>query len=68
VPDGITTLLLLTLVFGSLNLLGVGIVGEYVSRVLIETKQRPRLIRSELIRSGESFKFMTANSASEDRK
>jgi len=52
-PRGITTVLLAILLFGSLNLFGLGLVGEYVAKIIIEVKGRPRLIRSSLIRDGE---------------
>jgi nucleoside-diphosphate-sugar epimerase/glycosyltransferase involved in cell wall biosynthesis len=52
-PRGITTVLIAILVFGSMNLFAIGLVGEYVSRIMTEVKQRPRLIRASLIRHGE---------------
>jgi dolichol-phosphate mannosyltransferase len=51
-PRGATTLLLGILFFGSLNLLAIGLVGEYVGKIMIEVKGRPRLIRAALIRDG----------------
>jgi nucleoside-diphosphate-sugar epimerase/glycosyltransferase involved in cell wall biosynthesis len=51
-PRGITTLLISVLMFGSLNLFGIGLVGEYIGKIMIEVKGRPRLIRSALIRHG----------------
>jgi dolichol-phosphate mannosyltransferase len=53
-PRGITTVLIAVLVFGSLNLFAIGLVGEYVAKIMIEVKGRPRLIRAALIRNGES--------------
>lgn len=53
-PRGVTTLLLTILAFGSLNLFAVGLVGEYVAKIMAEVKGRPRLIRSALIRNGKS--------------
>ena len=53
VPRGITTVLLSILFFGSLNLFGLGLVGEYVAKIMREVKGRPRFIRSAIIRSGE---------------
>lgn len=38
---GYASLLTLVLFFGGLNLLGLGIIGEYLGRVFMETKQRP---------------------------
>lgn len=51
-PKGATTILLSILFFGSLNLLGIGILGEYIGKIMEEVKARPRLIRSALIRNG----------------
>lgn len=51
-PRGATTLLISILMFGSLNLFGIGLVGEYIGKILIEVKGRPRLIRAALIRHG----------------
>jgi nucleoside-diphosphate-sugar epimerase/glycosyltransferase involved in cell wall biosynthesis len=51
-PRGATTLLIAILVFGSLNLFGIGLVGEYIGKIMIEVKGRPRLIRAALIRHG----------------
>jgi nucleoside-diphosphate-sugar epimerase/glycosyltransferase involved in cell wall biosynthesis len=51
-PRGATTLLIAVLMFGSLNLFAIGIVGEYISKIMTEVKARPRLIRAAIIRSG----------------
>ncbi|WP_233234453.1 NAD-dependent epimerase/dehydratase family protein [Bordetella sp. LUAb4] len=53
-PRGATTLLITILLFGSLNLFALGLVGEYVGKIMLEVKGRPRLIRSALIRHGKS--------------
>lgn len=53
-PKGVTTLLIAILLFGSLNLFAIGLVGEYVAKIMMEVKGRPRLIRSGLIRHGKS--------------
>jgi polyisoprenyl-phosphate glycosyltransferase len=53
-PRGTTTLLITILMFGSFNLFAIGLVGEYVAKIMIEVKGRPRLIRSALIRHGKS--------------
>ncbi len=57
-PKGITTLLISILFFGSLNLFSLGILGEYISKILTEVKGRPRLIRSALIRYGKTSKLL----------
>jgi nucleoside-diphosphate-sugar epimerase/glycosyltransferase involved in cell wall biosynthesis len=52
-PRGVTTLLVVTLMFGSFNLFAIGLVGEYVAKIMAEVKGRPRLIRTEIVRDGE---------------
>jgi dolichol-phosphate mannosyltransferase len=52
-PHGITTTILLILFFGSLNVLGIGILGEYMGKIMEETKGRPAFIRSSVIRKGK---------------
>ena len=51
-PKGTTTLMLLILSFGSINLFAITLIGEYIGKIILEVKQRPRVIRSEIIRSG----------------
>jgi hypothetical protein len=51
---GATTIILCILFFGSLNLLGIAIVGEYIAKILEETKRRPHFIRKTIIRRGEA--------------
>ena len=58
VPPGITTVLIAILIFGSANLFAVGLVGEYVLKIMAEVKGRPRLIRSALIRNGETAELL----------
>jgi nucleoside-diphosphate-sugar epimerase/glycosyltransferase involved in cell wall biosynthesis len=53
-PKGLTTLLIVMLTFGSLNLFAIGLVGEYVAKIMTEVKGRPKLIRAALIRNGKS--------------
>jgi dolichol-phosphate mannosyltransferase len=45
--------LLSILFFGSLNLLAIGVVGEYLAKIFEEVKQRPHFIRRSVIRDGE---------------
>jgi polyisoprenyl-phosphate glycosyltransferase len=53
VPPGLTTVLVLILFFGSVNLFAVGVVGEYMAKVFEEVKQRPLFIRRSIIKDGE---------------
>ncbi len=57
-PRGFTTLLLASLFFGAINLFAVGLVGEYIAKIMEEVKARPRLIRSGLIRNGETSQLL----------
>jgi dolichol-phosphate mannosyltransferase len=57
-PRGVTTMLVTILFFGSLNLFGIGLVGEYVAKIMAEVKGRPRLIRSALIRHGKATQLL----------
>jgi dolichol-phosphate mannosyltransferase len=57
-PRGATTLLILILMFGSLNLFAIGLVGEYIAKIMAEVKGRPRLIRAGLIRNGETTELL----------
>jgi dolichol-phosphate mannosyltransferase len=47
-PHGTSSLIVVVALFGSLNLLAVAIVGEYLSKVLEETKGRPKFIRKAI--------------------
>lgn len=53
VPQGVTTVLLAILFFGSLNLFAVSLLGEYVGKILEEVKRRPHFLRRSVIRDGE---------------
>lgn len=50
---GITTVLIVVLFFGSINLFAVSLVGEYIAKIFDEVKQRPLFIRRSIIRHGE---------------
>ena len=51
-PPGITILILLVVLLGSLNLMAIAIVGSYVGVILEESKRRPRFLRDSFIRGG----------------
>jgi len=53
---GYASLVTLVLFFGGLNLLGLGVIGEYLGRVFTETKQRPLYVaRSVYRQSGDQL-------------
>jgi dolichol-phosphate mannosyltransferase len=51
-PPGIVSVVTVTGLFGSLNLLGISIIGEYVGRILEESRGRPRFIQHSVTRGG----------------
>ena len=55
IPHGITTIIVLILFFGGLQLLAVSILGEYVGKILEETKQRPKFIRRSIRANGRKL-------------
>ena len=51
VPHGITTIVVLILFFGGVNMLAISILGEYLGKILEEVKKRPKFIRKRIIKS-----------------
>lgn len=51
-PHGIPTIIVLTLFFGGINMLGLSFLGEYISKIFEETKKRPKFIRT-MVRKGK---------------
>ncbi len=58
-PPGIVSVITVSTLFGSLNLLAISIVGAYVGRILEETKNRPRFVTELITRNGQSSVFDT---------
>jgi nucleoside-diphosphate-sugar epimerase/glycosyltransferase involved in cell wall biosynthesis len=52
-PRGITTLMLIVMAFGAVNLLSLGLLGEYIAKIFEEVKQRPHFVRRSIIQDGE---------------
>ncbi len=45
---GWTTVAILICLFGGLQILCIGIIGEYIAKIYIETKRRPNYIIDEM--------------------
>ncbi|MFC5408210.1 NAD-dependent epimerase/dehydratase family protein [Larkinella bovis] len=58
-PAGLSTVIILVMLFGGINLLGVSFLGEYISKIFEETKKRPKFIRTK-VRKGEQL-YKTAS-------
>lgn len=50
---GFTTVILLLLIIGSMQLIGMGVVGYYIAKIYDEIKKRPRYIVSRTLREEE---------------
>lgn len=50
IPHGITTIIVLILFFGGLNMLAISILGEYQAKIIEEVKKRPKFIRRNIIK------------------
>lgn len=49
VPDGFTAIVFLIILFGGVQLISIGILGEYLIRVFFQVKKRPLFVIKELI-------------------
>jgi dolichol-phosphate mannosyltransferase len=50
IPHGITTIIVLILFFGGLNMMAVAVIGEYQAKIIEEVKRRPKFIRKSIFR------------------
>ena len=55
IPRGITTIFILTLGMGGLQIFSISILGEYLKKIVEEVKGRPRYIRSEVYRRDQDL-------------
>jgi len=53
-PKGITTLIVLVLFIGGIQLLSISILSEYIRKVLDETKKRPLYIIKKILNNKKS--------------
>src|SRR5690606_39697411 len=51
-PTGFTTLVTLVLFLGGIQLIGIGVIGEYLGRVYDEVKRRPSYIVRRVVGRG----------------
>ncbi|WP_439582560.1 NAD-dependent epimerase/dehydratase family protein [Dyadobacter bucti] len=55
-PQGISTVIVLIVLFGGLTILGISFLGEYITKIFEETKKRPKYIRTRIRRGSKSYK------------
>jgi glycosyltransferase involved in cell wall biosynthesis len=51
-PVGVTTVLVVILFLGAIQLLGISILGQYIGRIFEEVKQRPKYVVKSIFRNG----------------
>ncbi|MGB7567427.1 MAG: NAD-dependent epimerase/dehydratase family protein [Chitinivibrionales bacterium] len=52
---GITTVVMLVLGLGSIQLLSLSVIGDYIGKIIEEVKNRPKFIRSKIIYRGKLY-------------
>ena len=52
---GITTIILLVLGIGSIQLISVSILGDYLAKITEEVKNRPKFIRDKILFNGRTY-------------
>jgi nucleoside-diphosphate-sugar epimerase/glycosyltransferase involved in cell wall biosynthesis len=55
IPHGVSTIIVVILLFGSVNLLAISILGEYLIKIFEEAKRRPKFIRKAVRQGGKHF-------------
>ncbi|MFH1386127.1 MAG: NAD-dependent epimerase/dehydratase family protein [bacterium] len=55
VSQGLSTIIIAILFFGSIQMLAIAIIGEYLSKIFEETKKRPKYIRRSIRYGGKCF-------------
>jgi len=56
VADGFTTVIILTLLIGSILMISLGIIGYYIAQIFIEVKARPRYLVAQVCGKGKNKK------------
>lgn len=52
-PAGITTILIVILFIGSIQLLGISVLGEYIGKIFEEVKQRPKYVVKSIVKNSK---------------
>jgi dolichol-phosphate mannosyltransferase len=50
VPEGFTAIVFLIILFGGVQLLAIGIIGEYVLRIFFQVKNRPLFLIDQVVK------------------
>jgi polyisoprenyl-phosphate glycosyltransferase len=52
-PQGVTTILIIVLFIGAIQLLGISVLGEYIGKIFEEVKRRPKYIVKSVFKSSK---------------
>ncbi|HOK41705.1 MAG TPA: NAD-dependent epimerase/dehydratase family protein [bacterium] len=52
---GTTTIILLILGIGSFQIIAISILGDYIAKIIEETKNRPKFIRNKILHNGKKY-------------
>jgi polyisoprenyl-phosphate glycosyltransferase len=66
--SGFATVILLQLIVGSLLMISLGIIGEYLARIYEEVKGRPRYLVREAIESNEAIAGPKVSASSQSKE
>lgn len=55
-PVGITTVLIVVLFIGAIQLLGISILGEYIGKIFEEVKQRPKYVVKSVFKNSKTIR------------
>lgn len=55
-PAGITTVLIVILFIGAIQLLGISILGEYIGKIFEEVKQRPKYVVKSIFKNSKTIR------------
>jgi nucleoside-diphosphate-sugar epimerase/glycosyltransferase involved in cell wall biosynthesis len=55
-PRGLSTIIVLILFFGAVQMLAISIIGEYLAKIFEEAKRRPKFIRKAIRYGGSHFR------------
>ncbi len=58
VPEGFTALLFVFILFGGVQLVSIGIIGEYIIRIFFQVKKRPLFIVKSVIKSKSELSLL----------
>lgn len=53
--SGVTTIIMLILILGSVQLISLSIIGDYIGKIIEEVKNRPKFIRDKILYGGQVY-------------